>query len=375
MRHDVRPTAVPVSRFYRLPVDAIHTLHVRHVVPELAAPTLPVIVVHGGPGGGKSSKYLTALKPPPTARRTTRSRQSTTRPRQSTARRQQTADVTSELDVVLYDQRGCGSSTPLNELRRNTTAALVRDIERVRRFVRRQTGDSKWDRVCVYGASFGATLAVLYAAAYPQRVRCVVAHGFTRLRGDLFSRRLRARHPDIWRRWLAAVPAPRTAAARRFYTAYGDALQRGSLRAVRAWGALESERTLYYSGRREREEGESATHRHRRSGVRTLALIECHFARHGSFLRRSGVDLAAVAERIGDVPVYLTHGAADCICDVEDAAALRDALANAALHVVARAGHALAERGTRCALQRIFRLEVRRYASNHMLVRENELSN
>jgi proline iminopeptidase len=311
---------------FRLRVSELHTLRVRHC----PGPSAPIIVVHGGPGGGMSAKYLRALPP-------------------------------GVFDVVMFDQRGCGRSRPRDELRENTTTDLVEDIERVRRAMAGRS--RKWDRVCVYGASFGATLAVLYAAAYPDHTRCVVAHGFTRQR-TFFARRLTTQRPAQWNAWLPQNEE-RTMGRATLKSAYaqymralsgeagGSERQRG---AVRRWVALESPATLYSakSTKWAAAKRRAATAKRRDGNDRTLALIECHYALHHAFLPPGGVPLEGVAAMIGRVAVHLTHGADDCICSVADSKALHSRLANSHLHVIPDAGHALAEPGTLSALRGIF---------------------
>ena len=294
-------------------------------------------------------------------------------------------------DVVMFDQRGCGRSRPRDELRENTTTDLVEDIERVRRAMAGRS--RKWDRVCVYGASFGATLAVLYAAAYPDHTRCVVAHGFTRQR-TFFARRLATQRPAQWNAWLrqpaqwnaglrqpaqwnaglrlpaqwnAGLPQneERTMGRATLKSAYaqymralsgeagGSERQRG---AVRRWVALESPATLYSakSTKWAAAKRRAATAKRRDGNDRTLALVECHYALHRAFLPPGGVPLEDVAAKVGRAPVHLTHGADDCICSVADSEALHSRLANSHLHVIPDAGHALAEPGTLSALRGIF---------------------
>lgn len=326
-----------VARSARLRVDALHTLSIVRYSPPSpkrmstnGRPLLPVIVIHGGPGGAKSTKYLSYL------------------PKRTLER----------MDVVLYDQRGCGRSTPLNETRRNTVALLVHDVERVRQYIRNKTGSAIWDSVCVYGASYGATLAVLYASQYPKYTKCVVAHGFTRLQNGLFSNKLMEQHPHIWKAWLSTIStklSPLSQPPASFYRSYGILLRdKKRLAPVRRWCALESRRTLYATRRRNPK---PSGKRQSAGGKRTLALIECHFAQQKLPQRLN--DVHTLSNMIGDVPVFLTHGKQDCICNIEDSYALNAALQNSQLWAISDAGHALLEANTARALRNIFASLVR----------------
>ena len=329
--HDSNMTEWRSSReAFMLQVDRVHTLSVVRYAPHRQRHTaLPVIVLHGGPGGGASPKYLQVLN-----------------------RRQ--------FDVVMFDQRGCGRSTPTAGLVRNTTAHLVADIERVRSAVRRRTADRRWDHVCVFGASFGAVLAILYAARWPGRVRCVVAHGFTRLR-TFFSPKLRRVFPQLWTRLEQSVAEEEEEESRSrrkhapeahaLYTRCSRALQRGSRRTVRAWNALEGFGTQLSPTTRLRRRPPRP---HRRT--HTTALLESHYAAHGSFLPKGGVPLRAVAagvqQRPHPFPIYVVHGKDDVICDVADARAPCATVPRCHLTVVPHAGHAISEPGVLRALRR-----------------------
>src|SRR3954466_334967 len=108
----------------------------------------PAVFVHGGPGGGTEPKQRRFFDP-------------------------------AVYRIVLFDQRGCGKSTPHAELRENTTWDLVRDMERVRE----ELGIERWQ---VFGGSWGSTLALAYAETYPERVTELVLRGiFTLRRSEL----------------------------------------------------------------------------------------------------------------------------------------------------------------------------------------------
>jgi proline iminopeptidase len=132
---DVYPEIEPF-RTHRLDVGDGHTLHVE----ECGNPDgLPTVFLHGGPGGGAKPSQRRTFDP-------------------------------AVWRVVLFDQRGCGRSTPSAELRANDTEALVADIERVRELI----GADRW---AVTGGSWGSFLALRYAIAHPERCLGLRLHG------------------------------------------------------------------------------------------------------------------------------------------------------------------------------------------------------
>lgn len=123
-------------RVHRLAVDPPHELHVE----ESGNPAgIPVLFVHGGPGAGCQPSNRCFFDP-------------------------------ARYRIVLFDQRGAGHSTPHGELAGNDTPALVRDIERIREFL----GITRW---VLFGGSWGSTLGLAYAEAFPERVSALILRG------------------------------------------------------------------------------------------------------------------------------------------------------------------------------------------------------
>src|SRR5271154_3895958 len=112
----------------RLELDALHTMYWE----ESGNPRgIPVVFLHGGPGGGSSPDHRRYFDP-------------------------------QRYRIVVYDQRGAGQSTPLGELAGNTTPDLIGDLERLREHL-------AIDRWVLFGGSWGSTLALAYAETHPQR--------------------------------------------------------------------------------------------------------------------------------------------------------------------------------------------------------------
>jgi len=159
-------------RTHRLAVDALHTLHVE----ECGNPDgIPVIFLHGGPGAGLSPVHRRFFDP-------------------------------ARYRIVLFDQRGTGQSTPFGELRDNTTAHLIADIEAVRALA----GIERW---LVFGGSWGSTLALAYAQAHPARATGVIVRGVYLGREEenrWFNEAdggARWVFPERWARYEAHIPA------------------------------------------------------------------------------------------------------------------------------------------------------------------------
>ncbi|MGH8151707.1 MAG: prolyl aminopeptidase, partial [Rhodanobacteraceae bacterium] len=153
----------------KLPVSRLHTLYYE----QCGAPHgKPVVFLHGGPGAGCNAKCRRFFDP-----RVYR--------------------------IVLFDQRGCGRSTPNTELRENTTWDLVADIERLREHLR-------IDRWQVFGGSWGSTLALAYAEAHPDRVAELVLRGIFLLRRSelewFYQKGCDMLYPDAWEKYLAPIP-------------------------------------------------------------------------------------------------------------------------------------------------------------------------
>ena len=133
--------ALEPTQVHRLKVSELHELYVE----ESGNPKgKPVVFLHGGPGGGTSPKHRRYFDP-------------------------------ERYRIILFDQRGCGQSTPYAEVRENSTWDLVGDMERIREFL----GIDRW---MVFGGSWGATLGLAYAEAHPQRVTELILRGIFLLR-------------------------------------------------------------------------------------------------------------------------------------------------------------------------------------------------
>ncbi|MEX0276329.1 MAG: prolyl aminopeptidase, partial [Ruegeria sp.] len=207
----------------------------------------PVVVLHGGPGGGCSPAMRRYFDP----------------------------DV---YRIILFDQRGCGRSRPHAAVRDNTTWHLVADIE----LIRRNLGIEEWS---VFGGSWGATLALIYAQAHPDRVSNLVLRGvFLMTRAELawfYGGGAGRFWPETWARFVAPIPEDERDD---LIAAYHRRLFSGNLteemRFARVWSAWENAlASIHSSGSSGESPGDYA---------RAFARLENHYFVNAGFLERDG---------------------------------------------------------------------------------------
>jgi len=295
-------------RTHRLAVDALHTLHVE----ECGNPDgLPVIFLHGGPGAGLSPVHRRFFDP-------------------------------ARYRIVLFDQRGTGQSTPFGELRDNTTAHLVADIEAVRALV----GIERW---LVFGGSWGSTLALAYAQAHPERATGVIVRGVYLGREEenrWFNEAdggARWVFPERWARYEAHIPVDeRGAMIEAYWRRMDDPDAATALAAAQAWlGWEDSAATLLHDPGAASDEDPAK--------VLAKARIEAHYFRHNAFLAHG--QLLRDIDRIRHLPGVIVQGRYDIICPPRSAWDLAQAWPEARLEMVL-AGHGATEPAITDALVR-----------------------
>lgn len=270
----------------------------------------PVVVLHGGPGGGCSPAMRRYFDP-------------------------------THYRVILFDQRGCGRSRPHASVEANTTWHLVRDIE----LIRETLGIDRW---IVFGGSWGATLALIYAIRHPERVRHLALRGvFMMTEAELrwfYGGGAGAFWPDVWKRFVAMIPKDEqddliAAYSRRLFS--GD-LQTET-RYARAWASWEN--TLA-SISNDGPGGDSPA-----EYARAFARLENHYFSNQGFLEHDGW-IQANLDQIADIPGTIVQGRYDMICPPAAAYRLADNWPRSVLRIVPRAGHALSEPGISAELVR-----------------------
>ncbi len=264
----------------------------------------PAVFLHGGPGGGISPSHRRLFDP-------------------------------ARYDVLLFDQRGCGRSTPHAELAANTTWHLVDDIERLRALV----GVERW---LVFGGSWGSTLALAYAETHPARVSALILRGiYTATPAELawyYQFGVSEMFPEKWAGFVAPIPEAERGdmiqAYRRILT--GDD-ESAKLEAAKAWTIWEGETITLLPDPAMREafqDGHFAL---------AFARIENHFFAHAAWLEDG--QLLRDAGRLAGIPGTIVHGRYDMPCPARNAYALHKAWPEAEFHLIEGAGHAYSEPG------------------------------
>ncbi|WP_185983059.1 prolyl aminopeptidase [Aureimonas mangrovi] len=267
----------------------------------------PVVFLHGGPGSGCGPVHRRLFDP-------------------------------ARYRILLFDQRGCGRSTPSGLLDSNTTWHLVADIERLREHL-------DVERWMVFGGSWGATLGLAYAQTHPERVTEMVLRGvFAGRRAELdwFYREGASRlFPEEWRRFLAPLPpaglADPVAAYRRLLTDEDRAVRARAARAWTGWEAQTVSMRRAYGGGGGGDEGAS-------DATIAFARIENHYFFHNLWLREG--QLIREAGTMADIPGVIVQGRYDVVTPPVTAWDLHHAWPGSQLSIVEDAGHAFSEPGT-----------------------------
>lgn len=264
----------------------------------------PAVFLHGGPGGTISPKHRRLFDP-------------------------------KLYDVTLFDQRGCGKSTPNASLEANTTWHLVADIERLRE----QAGFDKW---LVFGGSWGSALALAYSQKHPERVSELVVRGiYTLTKAELawyYQFGVSEMFPDKWERFIAPIPE---AERGDMMAAYRKRLvgpdRKAQVEAAKAWSLWEGETiTLLPEPSTSDAFGEE-------DYAIAFARIENHYFVHAGWLEEG--QLIRDAHRLRGIPGVIIHGRYDMPCPAKYAWQLHKAWPEAELHLVEGAGHAYSEPG------------------------------
>jgi proline iminopeptidase len=248
---------------------------------------------------------------------------------------------------VLHDQRGCGRSKPFAELRENTTQALVEDIERLRRHL-------KLGKILVAGGSWGSTLGLAYAEAYPQHVAGMALDGIwmaTKAETDHFyGQGVRKYFPEVVEKVEEMIPPDPS-----------RPLAEQVLERLRSEDSAVRRETSQAWARYEMTIAFLECPQERLAGLKNwdayaYALIENHYLANGCFLEEG--QLWRDVDRLKDIPIILVNGRYDVICPPITAYRLHKRLPKSKLIIVERAGHALWEDGTyQTYLQAVAELE------------------
>ena len=270
----------------------------------------PVVFLHGGPGGGAGEAVRRFFDP-------------------------------AKYRIVVFDQRGCGRSTPHACIEENTTWDLVSDIERLREHL----GIGRWQ---VFGGSWGSTLALAYAQSHPERVTELVLRGIFLLRqkelhwfyqhgaGEIF--------PDAWQDYLKPIPKDERddliGAYHRRLTGDDAGIR---LEAARAWSMWEAATSFL------RPRPDFVDDLGRAEAALAMARIECHYFVNRGFFGHEEQLLDGV-ECIRGIPAVIVQGRYDVVCPAATAWALHRRWPEADFQLIPDAGHSAFDPGNTAAL-------------------------
>ncbi len=239
--------------------------------------------------------------------------------------------------IILFDQRGCGRSTPHSELEGNTTWDLVEDMEALRKHL----GISNW---LVFGGSWGSTLALAYAVTHTAKVLGLVLRGIflvTRSEIRWFYQEGASRlFPDAFERYVAPIPeAERGDLVKAFYTRLTGSHEQARLDAARAWARWEGQ-TLSIKG-----PVTTPPRFNEDDFVDAFARIECHYFVNDGFFESDDWLLEEARAKLQSTPGVIVHGRYDVVTPLSTAWELSKAWPKAELHIVPDAGHSSMEPG------------------------------
>lgn len=298
--------AIQPGKTWRFPVSDQHTLYLE----ECGNPKgVPIIFVHGGPGGNCEPGHRRFFDP-------------------------------ERYRIILFDQRGAGKSKPHASLLDNTSAHLVEDMEKIREFL----NIDKW---VVFGGSWGSTLSLLYAQAHPDRVLGLVLRGIFLARDndvDWFYRGGAARiFPEAWMHFLEPIPEnERDDLIASYYQRLTSENEIVRMGAAKAWSIWEGSAATLMPDR------QVVNHFSDPHIALSIARIECHYFHHKSFLKPN--QLLDNMSKISHIPGYIVHGRYDMICPIEQAVLLNRHWSESRLRIIDNAGHAATEPGISSAL-------------------------
>jgi proline iminopeptidase len=303
-----RTELYPEIEPYRSGMLPLNSVHAQYWEESGNAGGVPVVFLHGGPGAGSVPAHRRFFDP-------------------------------AFYRIVVFDQRGAGRSTPLGELKDNTTPHLVADMERLREHL----GIERW---LVFGGSWGSTLALAYGEAHPENCLGLVLRGiFLCRRSEIewFLYGLRGLFPEAWDDFVAPLrPEERRDILRSYHRRLTDPDPAVHMPAARAWSTYEGrcstllpnpDTVAYFAGD---------------VVALGLARMEAHYFLHDIFLPENA--LLANVERIRHLPAVIVQGRYDAVCPIVSADDLHKSWPEAEYVVVPDAGHSAWEPGIRAEL-------------------------
>jgi proline iminopeptidase len=298
---DIKPYAK-----HRLQVSELHELYVE----ESGSPTgHPVIFIHGGPGAGCDKVHRTFFDP-------------------------------DRYRIILFDQRGAGRSTPHAELKENNTQELIADLEAIRAAL----DVDKW---MLFGGSWGSTLALLYAQAFPERVTGMILRGIFLAREQdynwLYKQGAGLVYPDYWNDFIEHIPEhERGNLVEAYYKRLMGNDEVARLAAAKAWAMWEGRAATLHTNPKMVE------HMSEAHVALSLARISAHYFVNRCFIEDN--QIIDNIDKIQHIPGIIVHGRYDMVCTLDNAYTLQKLWPASELHIIRDAGHSAGEPGNVDAL-------------------------
>lgn len=266
----------------------------------------PVVFLHGGPGSGCNPSQRRFFDP-------------------------------HHYRIILLDQRGCGRSQPLGEIRENDTDNLVADLEKLRSAL----GIERW---LVFGGSWGSSLALAYTLSHPEHVSGLVLRGIFLSRQqelDWFLGGSLRFYPEAWGKLVDYLPEQeRTNVLQAYAKRIFSEDKQQSVPAAIEWNTYEGKiMTL-----RPAEGGNPVSDDIQLARAR----VQIHYILHGCFIGQR--DILAEVQTLASIPTVIVQGRYDMVCPPLTAWQLQQAMPHAEFIMVADAGHSAMEPGTTSAL-------------------------
>ena len=277
---------------------------------------VPVVFIHGGPGGGIFPNCRRFFNP-------------------------------QHYRIILFDQRGAGKSVPYADLVDNTTQHLISDMEQLRTFL----NIPKW---LVFGGSWGSTLALAYAIEHPERVMALT------LRGIFLARQLEINwlygpegasriFPAEYERFMRFLkPDERATPVESYYQYLTGEDDKIRLKAAWEWDIWETSIAQLLPYQRDWDAAEPEEWQ----ASLAIARIETHYFVHQSFFPDDSYLLDHVG-RLSHIPTTIVQGRYDIICPVHTAYELHKAMPHSELIIVPDCGHSSMEDGTSLILTEV----------------------
>ncbi len=263
-----------------------------------------VLVVHGGPGGGSSPFYRRYFDP-------------------------------KIFNIIQFDQRGCGRSTPHSELRENSTNYLVEDIEKLRHFFNIEC----WH---VFGGSWGSTLSLIYAIQYPEKVLSLTLRGIFLCRKNelswFYQKGASEIFPEEFDLYQSIIPQnERSNLIKAYYLRLTSKDRAERAKAAHAWTRWEMSTSYLIQKKLSIQKAANDYFSD------SFARIECHYFINNIFLEDNYI-LKNIIKLI-NIPVSIVQGRYDVVCPMRSAWDLKKSLPSSKLYIINDAGHSMKETG------------------------------